>query len=588
MKKLLFFIIISGALLTAGIFGWRFLQRAGSGPIKKTVETSVPQAVPASVLPEAVQTAPAEVVSKPVTAPRVAVSKTASRLPETVQIAVAPSARFQPLDESTILEQRITPISKDRKKRELLVKTTGKYPFHRIEETLVRNEGSDTYTIAGRIEMVASHVLVKLQDGKTESDLKSMLAEYGVSVLRALSLPGHYIVALKAPTLDAAPEAVSVLGAERELFAYVEPDYLSRINTVPNDARWLSGDLWGLVKINATSAWDMTTGSTNVIVAVIDTGISLTHPDLSSNIWKNVAELNGTAGVDDDGNGFVDDTTGWDFVNNDKNPDDDNSHGTHCAGTIGAVGNNSVGVVGVCWKVRLMALKAGDSDGLLAISDTAEAVRYAADNGAKIISASYGGSGSSDTARDAISYANGKGVLFIAAAGNNGLDNDSTPHYPSSYDLPNVVSVAASDQSDLLASFSNYGKTSVDLAAPGVSIYSTVPGDSYEAMQGTSMATPHVAGAAALLLSAKPGLTHLQLKQALLNTVDPVSSLAAKTVSGGRLNVKKMIALQDTDGDGMPDGWEVIDSFGRLRPVALDPSDASDADDDNDGDGLSN
>jgi parallel beta-helix repeat protein len=219
-----------------------------------------------------------------------------------------------------------------------------------------------------------------------------------------------------------------------------------------------------------------------------------------------------------------------------------------------------------------MTLKAGDASGRLADSDTVEAVQYAADNGAKIISASYGGSGSSDTARSSISYANGKGVLFVAAAGNDGLDNDSTPHYPSSYDLPNVVSVAASDPSDLLASFSNYGKTSVDLAAPGVGILSTVLNGNYEEKQGTSMATPHVAGAAALLLSAKPGLTHLQLKQTLLDTVDPVASLAAKTVSGGRLNVKRMIALLDTDGDGMPDEWETANAAAGLNP--LNPNDA--------------
>jgi subtilisin family serine protease len=559
MKKSVFFVLLAGLLLVAGV-SYRAFRRAGTAEPVSSANPPQSGAVSDSG-PSSAQTA---VQTTPETAPRMAVSKTKAPPQETVQISTDSSARFQPLDESKILEQRVSTVSKDRKKRELLVRSEGKYPYRRVEETLVKNEGSDTYTIAARTEMVATHVLVKLQDGKTEADLKSMLSGYGVSILRALSLPGHYIVALKAPTLDAVPEALSVFGGESNVLAYVEPDYVSRVNAAPNDTRW--SELWGMVKINATGAWDVITGSTNVIVAVIDTGVSLAHPDLSSNIWKNVTELNGVAGVDDDGNGYVDDVNGWDFAGDDNNPDDSDKHGTHCAGTIGAVGNNTMGVAGVCWKLRLMALRGGSGSGLLQ-SDTAEAVHYAADNGAKIISASYGGGAYSDTERAALNYANGKGVLFVAAAGNESTDNDTVPHYPSGYDLPNIVSVAATDRNDALASFSNYGKTSVDLAAPGVEILSTVPGGTYEEMQGTSMATPHVAGAAALLLSAKPGLTHLQLKQALLDTVDPVAALANKTVSGGRLNVRSLIVLQDTDGDGMPDEWETENGLNPNNPV---------------------
>ncbi len=497
-----------------------------------------------------------------------------------LEITASPSGRFQPAARDSIVEQRITDLSPERKKRELLVRAAGKYPFRRVEEILAKNE--DSWSIAARTEMVADHVLVKLQEGKAEADLQALAARHGWSVLRPLTLPGCWIVRLQTPSLDAVPQAVFVLSAETGTLAYVEPDYFSYAGSVPNDERW--DDLWGMVQIDAPDAWNIGTGSSNVTVAIVDTGIDQDHPDLVSNLWKNDAEQNGTAGIDDDGNGYVDDKTGWDFFNSDSNPDDDHSHGTHCAGTIGAVGNNGAGVAGVCWSVRLMAMKALGSQGGGSSSDLAEAVRYAADNGADIISASYGGSEFSQTEKDAISYAADLGVLFVAAAGNGGDDavgddNDSTPVYPANYDLPNIVSVAATDQIDQLAGFSNYGATSVDLAAPGVDILSTVPDGAYEEKNGTSMATPHVSGAAALLLSVNPSYTHLQLKQALLSTVEPIDDLAGKVLTGGRLNVKQLLTLQDSDGDGMPDEWEIL--------YGLDP-DLDDADEDADGDHLTN
>ncbi len=458
---------------------------------------------------------------------------------EKIVVVSSPNDRFRPFDESQVLEQRVREISKDRKHRELLVKTSGKYPFRRVEEALLRNEEEDTFSIISRTEMVADHVLVKLQAGQAEEDLVALLEPYGLSVFRKLALSGNYIVSLKTPTLDAVPNAVSVFSSENEVLAYAEPDHFSRISKTPDDTQW--SDLWGMVKIDAPEAWDFSTGGTNVVVAIIDSGVDMDHPDLLPNL----------------------DANGWDFVNDDSDPDDDHSHGTHCAGTIGAVGDNAEGVAGVCWTVRLMPLKAADAQGYLSSSDTAEAVRYAADNGADIISASYGGSSFSQTEFDAQIYANTKGVLFVAAAGNENSNNDATPVYPASYDVPNIVSVAATDADDNLASFSNYGQTSVDLAAPGVNIWSTIPDGSYESMQGTSMATPHVAGAAALLLSVNPTFSHLQLKQALLNTVDPVFALAEKTVSGGRLNLQSLLTLIDSDGDGMPDDWET--SYG-LNP----------------------
>ncbi len=556
-RKLLLFVVV-GLVLAAGLSGYKLFHQAGPAAGVRS-DASIASKSSVAEIPEV--SAPL----LPADAPRSAVSRNVSQPEPDVQIVAAPGDRLQPVAEAQIIDQRVKTVSKDQKKRELLVKAGGKYPFHRVEETLVKVDGADAYTIAARTEMVADHVLVKLQTGKTEADLRGMLLRYGLSTLHELTLPGVYRIPLKAPTLDAVPEALSIFSGESVL-AYAEPDYFSFITKAPNDM--INYDLWGMVKINATGAWETTTGSTNVVVAVIDTGIDLTHPDLVSNLWINVVEANGVAGVDDDGNGKIDDLNGWDFVNNDKMPTDDHGHGTHCAGTVGAVGNNGQGVVGVCWTVRLMALKAGDGMGLLADSDVAEAIRYASDKKANIISASFGGTSASDTARDAITYANSKGILFVAAAGNDSVNNDAVPHYPSSYDIPNVVSVAATDQNDQLATFSNYGKTSVDLAAPGVSIYSTIPDGKFDAMQGTSMACPHVAGAAALFLSANPTFTPLQVKEALLNTVDKLSALAAKTVSGGRLNVYNLLALKDSDGDGMPDEWE--DANGLDKTITSD------------------
>jgi subtilisin family serine protease len=578
MKKASSFFFTIGILFIGGFLGYRILNHKGVTCVEQPEEIFSPARVtPPPSTPSAVSTSLQQVDIA--AAPRFAVAKSPDQPQPAVQVVSTPDSRFQPIAEAQIVEQRVTVVSEDQKKRELLVKAEGKYPYRRVEETLMKNGADDTYMIAARTEMVASHVLVKLQEGKTEDDLRAMLEGHGVSILRPLTLPGHYIISLKAPTLDAVPEALSVFSAESNVLAYTEPDFYSSMLTVPNDSNW--SNLWGMVKINATGAWDVATGSTNIVVAVIDTGIDLTHPDLVSNLWINAAEANGTPGVDDDGNGFIDDTNGWDFASEDRMPSDDVGHGTHCAGTIGAVGNNGLGVAGVCWKVRLMALKALGTGGGTA-SDIAEAVHYATDKGARVISASYGGSSYSDTGRDAIIYANSKSVLFVAAAGNDGANNDLNSVYPSGYDIPNIISVAATDQGDALASFSNYGKTSVDLAAPGVSIYSTVPGGtnaSFEFLLGTSMATPHVAGAAALLLSYKPSLTHLQLKQALLKTVDPVPSLTNKMVSGGRLNVYKLLTLLDTDNDGMPDNWE---SANGLNPLvddsALNP----------DSDGLTN
>ncbi len=284
------------------------------------------------------------------------------------------------------------------------------------------------------------------------------------------------------------------------------PNYEMRAGAVtPNDPDF--GQLWGLSSargIDAPRAWELSTGSSDVVVAVIDTGIDYNHPDLNENMWRNPGEVAGN-GVDDDGNGIVDDVYGYNAMAENGNPMDDNLHGTHCAGTIGGVGNNRIGVAGVNHRVKLMALKFLDNKGSGSLSNAIKAIDYAIASKRKhniarlVLSNSWGGGGYSQALYDAIDRARAAGIVFVAAAGNEANDNDASPAYPGSYDLSNVVSVAAIDRDGNLAGFSNFGTTTVDIAAPGVSIYSTAPNGGYATLSGTSMATPHVSGALALL-----------------------------------------------------------------------------------------
>jgi hypothetical protein len=352
---------------------------------------------------------------------------------------------------------------------------------------------------------------------------------------------------------------------------YAEPNYVIEADALPNDPAF--GNDWGLnntgqtingspgtpgADIGAPEAWNVTTGSPKVTVAVIDTGVDWSHPDLSSQIWINPGEnCPGCRndGIDNDNNGFVDDWHGWDFANNDNNPMDDHGHGTHVAGTIGAAGNNNTGVAGVNWNVRIMPIKFLNAQGSGTDADAVSAVLYAAQNGADVMNNSWASNDYSQALADAIGVANQRNVLFVAAAGNDGTNNDSTPTYPASYDLPNVVSVAATDNTDDLASFSNVGRQSVDLGAPGVDIYSTWTGGGYQYASGTSMATPHVSGAAALAKAAFPSASAAGLKALLLGSVDADPALATTTSSGGRLDVGNAVSCNNT-----PEVW--IDSPG--------------------------
>jgi subtilisin family serine protease len=338
-------------------------------------------------------------------------------------------------------------------------------------------------------------------------------------------------------------EAIALYGNDPAV-EYIEPNYFAYINTTtPNDPEY--NRLWGLnntgqtggtadADIDAPEAWDIETGN-NIVVGVIDSGVDYNHPDLNDNMWTNPGEIAGN-GIDDDNNGYVDDIYGWDFVNNDNDPFDDNSHGTHVAGTIAAEGNNGIGVTGVSWSADIMALKFLGASNSGSYFDAIQAIEYATMMGADLTNNSWRGYSFSQGLRDAIAAANNAGQLFVAAAGNENNNNDTRPAYPASYNLSNIISVASTDDDDQRSGFSNFGSTSVDLGAPGSSVYSTIPGGGYGFKSGTSMATPHVSGVASLIWSDDPTLTAQQVKDRILATVDPISDLQGITVTGGRLN----------------------------------------------------
>lgn len=318
---------------------------------------------------------------------------------------------------------------------------------------------------------------------------------------------------------------------------FAEPNYEVQAIGLPNDAKWPS--LWGMQKIAAPAAWDTWQGDPNFTVAVIDTGIDYNHEDLKDNIWKNTKEIAGN-GIDDDANGYVDDVQGWNFYWVNNNPMDGNGHGTHCAGTIAGKGNNSLGVAGVNWNAKLMPVKVLGDDGSGFNFDIYDGIMYAVNNGARVTSNSYGGGGASSLIASALTAAKNKGVLFIAAAGNESLATASYPaYYSKTYD--NVVSIASTESNDTLSSFSNYGD-GVNIAAPGRDILSTVPNNGYQAYSGTSMATPHVAGLATLIWSKQPSLSYLQIKDAILTSGDAVAALVGKVDTGTRINAANALA----------------------------------------------
>ncbi len=412
-----------------------------------------------------------------------------------------------------------------------------------IEETAEPTEAAPAPAIqAEPADYKPGEVIIKFKSGFPAENATQALSEFGIQIVKRFD----EISALRCNITS----NKSVLKAIEECQAntnieYAEPNYIYKTSVVPNDPRF--GDLYGMRQIQAPEAWDLQKGSRSTIVGVIDTGVDTDHKDLKANIWQNPGETGGgkeNNKVDDDGNGFVDDYRGWDFINNDNNPFDDNNHGTHVSGTIGAMADNGEGVVGVSWNVSIMPLKFLAGNGSGTTDDAVEAIIYGANMGAKVLSNSWGGGGKSQALEDAIRFANSKGVLFVAAAGNDFSNNDSAPTYPANYEVANVVSVAANTSSERLAGFSNYGVRTVELSAPGNNIVSTVARGRYESLSGTSMATPHVSGAAALVWSQFPNLTVNKIIIRLLGSVDKSINYADKVSTGGRLNVFKALSTK--------------------------------------------
>jgi len=364
-------------------------------------------------------------------------------------------------------------------------------------------------------EFVSDEIIVRFRDGVDES--RKDLARFRVSGSRKkIFKTVRGLEVIKLPRNVSVQEAIDLYEQDPDVL-YAEPNYKlhltakASLTATPNDPKF--GSLWGLSKINAPGAWNITTGSSDVVVAILDTGIDYNHEDLAANVFNNPGECTPN-GVDDDGNGYIDDCHGINVAYGTSDPMDDNDHGTHVSGTVGAVGNNGKGVVGVNWNVKILSCKFFDASGSGTTEGAIECLDYVKamkDRGVNIVatSNSWGGGDYSQALYDAIDAQRQSGILFITAAGNGdifgiGQNNDNAPFYPCTYFLPNLICVAATTSTDAKASFSNYGKHTVHVGAPGDSILSTLPGNNYGSLSGTSMATPHVSGLAALLKAQNP------------------------------------------------------------------------------------
>ncbi|PKM94156.1 MAG: hypothetical protein CVU84_11890 [Firmicutes bacterium HGW-Firmicutes-1] len=389
------------------------------------------------------------------------------------------------------------------------------------------------------VKYATDRVIVKFKEVASTNDIETTTKSIsGIKVKKKLKSNIEVVMIENDATVE---EVISEL-QKNENVEYAEPDYWCEIDSQVDDPFF--SNLWGLENdsdfdIDAEAAWDITMGSQGVVVAIIDEGVDVNHPDLIDNIWINPNEIPND-GIDNDGNGYIDDINGWDFFNNDASVYDAGGdyHGTHVAGTIAAKGNNGIGITGVAPNVKIMSLKfVGPYGGYT--SDAIEAIDYANMMGVKIANNSWGIGFYSQSLREAIDNYNG---VIIASAGNNGVDTDVMPNYPASYDSQNVISVAAVDSTGNLSGFSNYGINSVDLAAPGSYIYSTLPGGIYEYGSGTSMAVPHVSGVAGLLLSTNPSLSAIEICDIIKQSTNTYASLEGKVATGGLLNAYQALS----------------------------------------------
>ena len=402
--------------------------------------------------------------------------------------------------------------------------------------------------------------IVKLKAGQKSSDI-ALFSQKAVQGVKEMNLTFGKYVSLK--TLGLEKSQVNEI-ANHPAVEYIEKSQTYTVSPVNMDKEAVQdakfSDQWGLKNtgrnsggwfsrgkkgedINAEKLWTQTRGSNEIKVAVIDTGVDYNHSDLKANMWVNVAERDGVEGVDDDGNGYVDDVHGYDFANNDGDPMDGHSHGTHCAGVIGALHNRS-GVRGVMNNVKIVGIKFLSDRGSGETEDAIESIEYAIKVGVHVMSNSWGGGEFSQALKDAIVAANEAGIIFVAAAGNERNNNDKKPVYPANYKTDNMVTVCSHDGAGKKSGFSNYGAKTVHICAPGSNIMSTVPGNRYKKMSGTSMACPFVSGAMGALLAKNPNMTPLEAREQLIETAVETSSLKSHSASKGRMDAYKLVKNQ--------------------------------------------
>ena len=434
-----------------------------------------------------------------------------------------------------------------------------------------RIEGLNPVILNDGVLIHPKNLLVRFKDPKDMLKFKDLVSDNDLEIKKKYTLvPGLALIKVSHNGIDINDNAALKNNLiekinkikKTKLVSYVEYDYLKKSQKTPSDSAYVSGELWGLhntgqnngtfdADIDAPEAWDITTGSGDVLVAVIDSGLHVTHQDLVNQLWVNEDEIPNN-GKDDDNDGYIDNIHGIAPLTGDGNLNDDaTSHGTHVAGTIGASANDNGGHVGVAWNVKLMGIKVGEW--WISTAATIDGIEFAVDHGVTVANCSYGGYNYSQAGFDAYAAGGEAGIMFAVSSMNDSINNDTLPAYPASYDLECIISVAATDRRDELASFSNYGFEAVDLAAPGVDIYSTYSDadDGYGDMSGTSMAAPHVTGVIALMRSLQPSWTNLEIREQLLSSVDVLASLEGFVQTSGRLNAFKAV---DGMASKVPDG----------------------------------
>jgi subtilisin family serine protease len=440
-------------------------------------------------------------------------------------------------------------------------------------------------------------IIIKLKAAHARSFL-SRKSTYGVQVKELMNLKSGNFVVLNTSN-KSLTNIIAKLNADPAV-EYAEPNYIYRAIDIKNSKSTQDPKfevLWGLlnkgdnepagsrggsansgvagIDINAINAWKITKGSKKVKIAVIDTGIDYNHPDLKSNIWTNQAEADGRAGVDDDGNGYIDDIHGYDFANNDGDPMDGNGHGTHCAGTIAAEHDNNIGVAGVMANATLVGIKFLTDEGSGDTASAIKAVDYATKLNVDIMSNSWGGGGHSKALKEAIERARDAGIVFTAAAGNSATNNNIEPHYPSNYKVDNVISVAANNYNNKLAFFSCYGSKTVHVSAPGRNILSTVPNNSYDVFSGTSMATPHVSGVIGLYIAEHGRRNVKQIRNELMRSSVYGKDYSKKIISKGRVDAYNFLTgvVAQRPYEPSPSDWlSSAENYESIHPYANDTS----------------